>query len=172
MKFVFILILLSVLQFVRPRCDCPFMCGAGYDGTEAQCFCFCDQDAGNFPSGSSITCSYFPSGEFSTGGCSLCGPDSTFDEVSQVDSKSGVKVTGITKQNNLRGSVPFPLYVCYCPQECDWGYTGTYDECVSWANSQASRFLNGVEQITYFPWGEFSSGGCSACGHADPCTIN
>ncbi|KAJ6235462.1 hypothetical protein M0813_03609 [Anaeramoeba flamelloides] len=137
------------------------MCEGGYSGSYPECLCFCNQESQNFKEGDQIKCNYFPSGEFSSGGCSLCGPDDMFTQPHSDHSQ--------LKTVAIDSAMPFTYYMCICPMSCDAGYTGSYDECTQYCKSQNSYFLNGVEKITYFPWGEFSSGGCSCCGHVNPC---
>ncbi|KAL0208261.1 hypothetical protein P9112_010848 [Eukaryota sp. TZLM1-RC] len=171
MKLLLLTITLFALVFAG--CRCPSPCNFGYSGTNAQCFCWCQQTANAIGASSDARCTYFPSGQFSSGGCSLCASNinslSLTDEESVTENKleeSKADAVVALEDNNTR---IFPLRRCKCPSQCSWGYSGTYQQCTSWARSIASLFLNGQYTVTYFPRAQFSSGGCSACGNTDPC---
>ncbi|KAL0211625.1 hypothetical protein RCL1_005251 [Eukaryota sp. TZLM3-RCL] len=166
MKFVVLLSLLIVVVFAGCRCS-PF-CGAGYSGSQAACYCFCSNTATSLRLTAQATCTYFPSGSFSSGGCSLCSSqiNSNDNYYSLIEKSLDQAAVSTTDSNN---EIIFPIRKCVCPNTCGWGYTGTYAQCETYARSQAKMFLGESYSFTYFPSGMFSSGGCSVCGNVHPC---
>lgn len=53
------------------NCVCYMGNCAFYGGTAAQCFCYCNSVSIN-SKWAGVTITFFPSGEFSSGGCSCC----------------------------------------------------------------------------------------------------
>ncbi|KAL0233100.1 hypothetical protein GEMRC1_011845 [Eukaryota sp. GEM-RC1] len=168
MKLVFVITLFIALAFAG--CRCPGSCSFGYTGTSPQCFCWCQQTARSVQARPDARCTYFPSGSFSSGGCSLCASNinSLTSETSATEVFEKSLSDALIGVETNSGMI-FPVRRCRCPGRCEWGYTGSYSACSSWAQSQASSFLNGQYTVTYFPHGMYSSGGCSVCGHTDPC---
>ncbi|KAL0232767.1 hypothetical protein GEMRC1_011514 [Eukaryota sp. GEM-RC1] len=168
MKVFLVITLLVVLAFAG--CRCPRTCSFGYSGSIVQCFCWCQQIASSIHASPDARCTHFPKGTFSSGGCSLCASNinslSKDTAAVEVFEKSlSEAIMGVGSNN----SMIFPLRRCKCPGNCNWGYSGSYNNCVSWAQAQYSSFLKGQYTITYFPRGMYSSGGCTICGQTDPC---
>ncbi|KAL0242690.1 hypothetical protein GEMRC1_005253 [Eukaryota sp. GEM-RC1] len=169
MKVVFAIALFVALAFAG--CRCPGSCGSGYSGSVVDCFCWCQRAAASMGTSYDATCSHFPSGSFSSGGCSLC--DSTIRSLStetfvvEIFEKSlSEAIMGVDSNH---GKI-FPVHRCKCHDgTCNWGFSGNYNQCDAWANGQAYRFLNGQYTVSFFPRGSYSSGGCSICGQTDPC---
>ncbi|KAL0238352.1 hypothetical protein GEMRC1_012825 [Eukaryota sp. GEM-RC1] len=168
MKIVFVITLLIALAYAG--CRCPNTCNS-YSRPANECFCWCQRTANTLRASPDARCNYFPQASFSSGGCSLCASNinSLSSETSTVEifEKSlADAILGIETSNG----VVFPLRRCKCHDgTCKWGFTGTYNQCVAWANTQSTRFLNGQYTLSYFPRSSFSSGGCKVCGETDPC---
>ncbi|KAL0233367.1 hypothetical protein GEMRC1_012112 [Eukaryota sp. GEM-RC1] len=169
MKLVLVITLFFALAFAG--CRCPGSCGSGYRGSIVDCYCWCQRTANSLKASSDAKCSHFPSGSYSSGGCSLCA--------SNINSLTGETSAAEVFEKSLsdaligvetNSGMIFPVRRCRCHDgTCDWGYSGTSSQCSAWARSQSSRFINGQYTVSFFPRGMYSSGGCSVCGQTDPC---
>ncbi|KAL0217597.1 hypothetical protein RCL1_008178 [Eukaryota sp. TZLM3-RCL] len=163
----------AFIAIALAACRCPSNCGWGYSGSDAQCFCWCSNLAASLKLGSDARCSYFPKAQFSSGGCSLCSSGIKSDVESFYSLYSAEELTGVVESEAMvfgSGTI-FPVKRCYCPSNCGWGYSGSYDQCLSYAKTIASRFIGGRYTVTYFPKAQFSTGGCSVCGNVNSCTV-
>ncbi|UJR17770.1 hypothetical protein I4U23_004668 [Adineta vaga] len=129
---------------------CKISSASGYRGTIEQCYCECNRAyQGGFKA---TTCTWFPAGQFSTGGCTYCD-------------------SGRRRRRTSTPSGPFAVQKCSCIG-CDLlsgVYTGTLEQCQSLCQSKANTFLNNQVTFSYLPNGQFSKGSCKCCGYKDPC---
>ncbi|KAL0216968.1 hypothetical protein RCL1_007451 [Eukaryota sp. TZLM3-RCL] len=162
------LVLFTIITFAFCGCRCPSgNCDSrsGYSGTDAQCFCWCSQTAHSLRLGSDARCTYAPKSTFSAGVCALCSNSIKYPIETIFSSSDLVQTVEPSTYNpNL-----FPVRRCLCPGDCSWAYSGTYDQCLSFARLYAGKFLNSQYTVTYFPRSTYSAGGCTVCGQVDSC---
>ncbi|CAF4002430.1 unnamed protein product, partial [Rotaria sp. Silwood1] len=128
---------------------------SGYQGTIEQCYCECNRAVQN--GFRAKTCSWFPTGQFSTGGCSYC---------EQRRKRQSKKV-----ENDSSVPTPFLVQKCSCIG-CDSfssAYLGTLEQCQARCQSMENSFVNGQVTSSYLPNGFYSKGSCNCCGYKDPC---
>jgi hypothetical protein len=83
----------------------------------------------------------------------------------QIDYKAPENV------NDVAAPGPFLIKKCICANGNCAFYSGKYDACVGYCQSQGKYWIPaGTYEIGYFPSGQWSSGGCKCCGMVDPCT--
>jgi len=157
MNFYLLFILAAALfQYALGECSCAQV-GCGYTGSESQCFCWA-QNTCNMEHCQTGTVTYFPSGEFSSGGCTMC-PSGTSNE--KVIFYVGVfYCNGGTHQDPVSGIIECNLYI------------GEQPGCFNWCNQTAYDYkFAGEFTCTYIPNGEFSQGSCMVRGNQNPCTV-
>lgn len=164
-----------------------FLDQRSYSGTMSQCFCMCNGMARGGMRVDRVT--YFPSGQFSSGGCGCC-PGTRGAAVSSSANDNDASGFGFSAeqignatvtsihideatlkkhmQNAALGNTPGPFLVDKCFGSTGT-YSGNYDSCVNMCKGYARQFIGGGYRVNYFPSGQFSSGGCSCCGNVDPC---
>jgi len=138
------------------QCICAQV-GCGYSGGYSQCFCWAQQTANLAHQTGTVT--YFPNGEFSTGGCTYCptGPGNG-NMVFYVDV---FYCNGGSHQDPVSGITECNLYI------------GDDASCMYWCNATAvAEKFAGTFQCTYIPNAEFSQGSCMVTGYQNPCTVS
>lgn len=125
---------------------------------------------------------YFPHGQFSSGGCGCCpgrkGLANSELATSIFTAERIGNATVVTAmasdfvatklENGAQAYTPGPFLVDKCFGSTGT-YTGNYDSCVNMCKGYARNFVTGSYTVSFFPWGQFSSGGCKCCGSVDPC---
>ncbi|KAL0218309.1 hypothetical protein RCL1_009157 [Eukaryota sp. TZLM3-RCL] len=168
MSFLFLFFLLVLVTTVFGGCICP----SGecrnmiYFGDNDACFCWCQTNARYRSVSPAATCSYIPRTSGSHGFCSLCDPSISSSDFIPELTNSIQNSIQIDSNNDLI----FPIRKCKCQGgNCDWGFSGNYDQCVAWAKTQAGSFLGNQFSVSYIPRGGRFQGMCSVCGLTDPC---
>ncbi|CAF2765161.1 unnamed protein product [Rotaria sp. Silwood2] len=161
-------------------CDVQGICRGsapnGYQGTIEQCYCECNQAVRN--GFKATTCSWFPAGQFSSGGCSYCEARRKRQSIripEQIMKMSDYQQAMNYKAKRADSSalVPFPVRECSC-MGCDSfssGYQGTLEQCQTHCQSIANSFINGQVTSLYLPDAQYSKGSCNCCGYKDPCGL-
>ncbi|CAF4124316.1 unnamed protein product [Adineta steineri] len=122
--------------------------------------CYCECNGADKLGFKATTCTWFPNGQFSTGGCTYC------DSRRRKRSLETIRSVSIS-------SGPFLVQQCSCTR-CDSssiGYRGTAEQCQSYCQLQATLFINNEVTVTYLPDVQVSKGACKCCGHKDPCFV-
>ncbi|KAL0217909.1 hypothetical protein RCL1_008758 [Eukaryota sp. TZLM3-RCL] len=168
---LFIVSCCVLLSTVSAGCLCVNgPCNRYWQGTKAQCFCWCQKTANSRQLGRDARCTYGPASQGSF--CSLCSAgiyspneDSDFAEISATDDSQITSMT-ITPSNNQH---VFPMQHCYCCGSC-MTYSGSAKQCSTCAAGYRKAFINEQYWVDYVP--HYSSGGtCRACGNVDPCKL-
>jgi hypothetical protein len=168
-------------KIVRHSHFCPAVADQrSYTGTQGQCFCMCN---GAVKMGIPVTrATWFPSGQFSSGGCGCCpGRKSLSNSESDASIVSDERVANATivthmldtasiekMKNGAFANQPGPFFLDKC-FSAGRTYNGNYDSCVNFCKGYARQFPLGSWSVNFFPSGQFSTGGCSCCGAVDPC---
>jgi len=188
LRVAVLLLVVSAVVVIEAKCVCYGANCAFYTGTEPQCFCWCNNEVARGKVGG--RCTFFPHAQFSSGGCSFCPVSMAGNEtvieasplspaISALAASTDPEAASVEVLNmntvydpSAGAGAPGPFLVtrCFCPNVCTQGYHGTYDACLGWVKQQKDRFL-GDYQWSYFPWSQFSSGGCKVCGPVDPCKL-
>ncbi|KAL0205396.1 hypothetical protein P9112_000703 [Eukaryota sp. TZLM1-RC] len=165
MQLPFVILLLAAL--VSAGCNCPGRCGNGYRGTQAQCYCYCSEQATKLQLPSDATCSFFPYivGR-STGGCSLCSSAIMSTEEDLRDNHVAQPATSIVTSNR---EIVFPLPFSKCYVHNCGAFIGTKGRCFNWAKEYGQQFLNQDYRISFMPHTTRSKGICTVSGHVHPC---
>ncbi|KAL0218201.1 hypothetical protein RCL1_009049 [Eukaryota sp. TZLM3-RCL] len=169
------LLLLSLfVAAVLAGCICPSARCKNmiYTGTIENCFCFCQQQAKTRDLSPSATCTFSPRiSTVSSGYCALCdsyipASNDRFEEYFFATEDTVTET--IAAPSNA--DYTFPVRKCKCPNvNCNWGFSGTYEQCIAWARDQAKLFIDGKWSATYVPKSFGFPGACSVCGPTDPC---
>ncbi|KAL0218129.1 hypothetical protein RCL1_008977 [Eukaryota sp. TZLM3-RCL] len=169
-----IILFCLVITAVFAGCVCPSVgCrNMFYAGTIENCYCFCQQQAKTRTLSAAATCTYSPRiMGYTNGHCSLCDdylPASSDGFAQYFSGSLPEEAEAVSTLHNV--NFIFPVRRCKCPsRDCNRAFSGTYEQCIAWAKTQASLFVDGKWTATYVPRSTVYMGGCTVCGPTDPC---